>query len=117
MARLEYKTIDDLANIIFTDESHIDLLSPSASSSSENWGPDSTVKNTREQAPKKGVQLHISAWINYYEKSPQVYFYRDKADSSVSAAAIIAAEKATYEALHRSIYESSEGCLKDAMKS
>ena len=75
------KSIEDYwANIYFTDEAHIDPSEVFQQYILREEGTHYEPENIQELPEKKGVKLHIAAWINWYHKAPKLEFYNDEND-------------------------------------
>ena len=75
------KTIDDFwARIYFTDEAHIDPSEIFQQYILREEGTRHEPENIQELPEKKGVKLHIAAWINWDQKAEKLEFYNDEND-------------------------------------
>jgi hypothetical protein len=78
------KTIEDFWQyIIFTDEAHIDPTSTLQGYILREEGQRYDSENIQERGEKKGVKLHIAAWINWHKKADKLEFYNDEQDSII----------------------------------
>lgn len=75
------KTISEFwAWIFFSDECHLDPTSQSAPQILREEGTRYAPENILQRPKKKGVQLHVAAWINWWGKSKKLWFYNDEED-------------------------------------
>ena len=66
--------------VFFTDEAHIDPSSQSQGNILRERGTRYDTENIQERVEKKGVRLHIAAWINWHSKAEKLIFYHDEED-------------------------------------
>ncbi len=72
-------SIDDFwHNIVYTDECHIDPSSLKQGFILREEGTRYNTENIQQRPEKKGVRLHIAAWINWHAKADKIEFYNDE---------------------------------------
>jgi transposase len=83
--RVEYgeehkgKSIDNFWQFIyFTDEAHIDPSSMAQGYILRELGQRYNTENIQERGEKRGVKLHIAAWVNWHRKAEKLKFYNDE---------------------------------------
>jgi hypothetical protein len=88
--RVEYglkhlgKSVDDFWQyIFFTDEAHIDPTSMKQGYILREKGTRYDSENIQQRGEKKGIKLHIAAWVNWHSKSEKLEFYNDENDSII----------------------------------
>jgi hypothetical protein len=73
--------VDDFWQFVhFTDEAHVDPSELRQGYILRVEGTRYNPENTQEMPDKKGVKLHMAAWINWHSKSPEIEFYNDEND-------------------------------------
>jgi hypothetical protein len=88
--RLQYgqehqgKSVDDFWQyIFFLDKAHIDPSFILHDRVLREEGTRYDSHNIQERGEKKGVKLHIAAWINWHKKAKKLEFYHDEEDSII----------------------------------
>jgi hypothetical protein len=78
------KTIDNFWQyVFFSDEAHIDPSSSIQGRVLREQGTRYNSSNIQERGEKKGVALHIAAWVNWHGKAEKLEFYHDEEDSII----------------------------------
>jgi hypothetical protein len=66
--------------VFFTDEAHVDPTSQTQGYILREEGTRYDTENIEERGEKKGVRIHVAAWINWHSKAEKLEFYHDEED-------------------------------------